>query len=139
MRNEIIRYSFIFLLLIVFIVQLSVSTDANILSNKLLAWGFTRGKNHEQSVLDSESYRVIKDYGGIAIGSKDSNKVYLTFDCGYEAGFTEKILDVLKDKNVKGTFFITGHYLNSASDIVKRMIEEGHIVGNQFPTILMYI
>ena len=130
MKTIIIRYSFIFLLLVVFIVQFSLCTEANTISNKLLAWGFTRGKNHEQAVLDTESYDVIKEYDGIAIGPKDVNKVYLTFDCGYEAGYTEKILDVLKEKNVKAVFFITGHYLNTASDIVKRMIEEGHIVGN---------
>ena len=56
--------------------------------------------------------------------------VYLTFDLGYEAGYTEKILDALKENNVQGTFFITAHYVNSASDILKRMIDEGHIVGN---------
>ena len=67
--------------------------------------------------------------------------IYLTFDAGYEAGYTEKILDVLKKHNVKASFFITGHYLNTAEDLVKRMIDEGHIVGNHswghksFPTI----
>ena len=130
MKDDFIRFGFAFLLLIAFIVQFSIYTEASTLSNELLAWGFTRGKNHEQSSLDGASYKVIKDYDGIAIGAKDSNKVYLTFDCGYEAGYTEKILDVLKEKNVKAVFFITGHYLNTASDIVKRMIEEGHIVGN---------
>ena len=64
------------------------------------------------------------------MGSEDSNSIYLTFDLGYEAGYTEQILDVLKENNVKAVFFITGHYLNSEPDLVKRMIEEGHIVGN---------
>ena len=64
------------------------------------------------------------------MGNKDSNSIYLTFDLGYEAGYTEHILDVLKENNVKAAFFITGHYLNTQSDLVKRMIEEGHIVGN---------
>ena len=52
------------------------------------------------------------------------------FDEGYEAGYTPKILDVLKQNNVKATFFITAHYLNTQSDLVKQMIDEGHIVGN---------
>jgi len=47
-------------------------------------------------------------------------------------------LDILKENNVKAAFFITGHYLNTASDLVERMINEGHIVGNQFPTMVMY-
>lgn len=124
------RYAYVLLLLITFIMQFSLCTNANTLNNKLLAWGFTRGKNHEQAKLDEESNSAIKEYGGIAMGSKESNKIYLTFDCGYEAGYTEKILDVLREKNVKAVFFITGHYLNTSGDIVKRMIEEGHVVGN---------
>ena len=64
------------------------------------------------------------------MGNADEKYVYLTFDEGYEAGYTEKILDVLKENDVKAAFFITGHYLNTASDLVKRMIDQGHIVGN---------
>lgn len=45
-------------------------------------------------------------------------------------GYTPQILDTLKSNNVKAAFFITGHYLNTQSDLVKRMIDEGHIVGN---------
>ena len=61
---------------------------------------------------------------------KQWKEKYLTFDEGYEAGYTPKILDVLKQNNVKATFFITAHYLNTQSDLVKQMIDEGHIVGN---------
>ena len=64
------------------------------------------------------------------MGNAESKKIYLTFDLGYEAGYTEQILDVLKENDVKATFFITAHYLNTAEDLVKRMIDEGHIVGN---------
>lgn len=130
MRDKIIRYSFSFLFIIAFILQFKLFAEANNLSNKLCAWGFRRGENHAQPTLDSESEKIIEEFDGISIGNNDSKKVYLTFDCGYEAGYTEKILDVLKEKNVKAIFFITGHYLNTAGDIVKRMIEEGHIVGN---------
>jgi len=72
------------------------------------------------------------------MGNPEDKYVYLTFDNGYEAGYTAKILDILKENNVKAAFFITGHYLNTASDLVERMINEGHIVGNQFPTMVMY-
>jgi len=61
---------------------------------------------------------------GICMGNKEKKYVYLTFDEGYEAGYTEKILDSLKQDNVKATFFVTAHYINTASDIVQRMIDE---------------
>ena len=64
------------------------------------------------------------------MGNKDSKKIYLTFDSGYEAGYTQNILDTLKKTNVKATFFITAHYLNTAEDLVMQMIKDGHEVGN---------
>ena len=72
------------------------------------------------------------------MGNKEEKIVYLTFDEGYEAGYTPKLLDILKQNNVKAAFFITAHYLNTQSELVQRMIDEGHIVGNQFPTMVMY-
>lgn len=130
--DKIMRYSFVIGLLIVCILQFGLSSNASTLSNEMLAWGFRRGENHKQATLDVASEKVIKEFDGISMGNENSNKVYLTFDCGYEAGYTEAILDALAENNVKASFFITGHYLNTASDIVKRMIEEGHIVGNHF-------
>ncbi len=72
---------------------------------------------------------ILKNNNAIYIGD-DKKELYLTFDCGYENGYTNQILDALKKTNTKAIFFITGHYLNSASDIVLRMINEGHIIGN---------
>ena len=139
MKDKIIRYGFVLGLLIVCIVQIAVSSLAtNVLNNDLLAWGFRRGENHAQAVLDTNSKRVIDQYEGISMGNNEKPYVYLTFDCGYEAGYTPAILDALQENNVKAVFFITGHYLNSAGDMVKRMIEDGHIVGNQFPTTVKY-
>lgn len=62
----------------------------------------------------------------------DSEKIYLTFDEGYEAEgrYTEKILDTLQEKDVKGVFFITGDYARRNADLVQRMIDEGHVVGS---------
>lgn len=85
----------------------------------------------------SESTKALIDkYGAIYRGNSAQKIVYLTFDCGYEYrcdeypnGVTNAILDVLREKNVKGTFFVTGDYLNSDIDIVQRMLDEGHIVG----------
>lgn len=63
---------------------------------------------------------------------EDTNEkvIYLTFDCGYENGNTESILDALKKHNAPAAFFIVGTFLRDNPDIVKRMVEEGHTVGN---------
>jgi len=109
----------------------SVATSAGIsLSNKKIGWGIRRVKNHAQPDLGAENKRLIDEFMGIAIGNPEQKVVYLTFDQGYEAGYTEKILEVLKKTEVPAAFFITGHYLNTQKDLVKRMIDEGHIVGN---------
>lgn len=63
-------------------------------------------------------------------GDSTKKEIYITFDCGYENGITPKILDVLKENNVNAAFFITSDYLKTSSDLVKRMVDEGHVVGN---------
>lgn len=115
----------------------TIATSSTVLSNKCIGWGIKRADNHAQPDLGSENKALIEKYGGIAIGNKDSENVYLTFDLGYEAGYTAKILDTLKANKVKAAFFITAHYLNTQPDLVQRMIDEGHIVGNQSPYLLM--
>ena len=117
-----------------------VSTSSNVASNtnqealnndtKKMSWGIKRNSNHEQPDVGSENKKILEENEGICLGESLEKNIYLTFDCGYEAGYTEKILDTLKENDVTATFFITSHYLNTASDIVKRMIDEGHIVGN---------
>lgn len=70
------------------------------------------------------------EYDVMFIGDEKENVIYLTFDEGYENGYTEDILDTLKEKGVKATFYVTLDYVKSCPDIVKRMIDEGHAVGN---------
>ena len=106
------------------------TSSGGIVSSKKIEWGIKRTDNHEQPDLGAENKRIIDEYNGICIGNSQKPYIYLTFDCGYEAGYTEKILEVLKQNDVKATFFITGHYLNSEPDLVKRMIDEGHTIGN---------
>lgn len=109
--------------------QETVETSATpAVSNQKIEWGIKRGKDHAQPDLGAENKRIIDKYEGISMGNSEKPYIYLTFDCGYEAGYTEKILEVLKQNNVKAAFFITGHYLNSKPELVKRMIDEGHIV-----------
>lgn len=106
------------------------STTIDNLSNKKIEWGIKRNNNNEQPDLGSLNKKILDEYNGISMGNKDSKKVYLTFDEGYEAGYTEKLLEVLKQNEVKATFFITAHYVNTQSELVEKMIEEGHIIGN---------
>ena len=74
----------------------------------------------------TEKYRGLDSF---AISS-DNKRIILTFDQGYENGYTEKILDTLKEKNVRAIFFLTGDYAKKEVPLVKRMINEGHILGN---------
>lgn len=111
-------------------IDLLQTSATSSISNKKISWGIKRGKDFAQPDLGEENKRIINRYNGICIGNSEKKYIYLTFDCGYEAGYTGKILEVLKQNDVKATFFITGHYLNTASDTVKKMIDEGHIVGN---------
>ena len=108
----------------------TITTSGEALSNTKIGWGVKRVPNNEQPDLGATNVKLMEQYNGIAMGNKEKKYVYLTFDGGYEAGYTEKILDALKENDVKATFFITGHYLNTAGDIVQRMVNEGHIVGN---------
>lgn len=76
-----------------------------------------------------------KGYDALCLDTKSDEKVlYLTFDCGYENGYTAKILDVLKDKQVPAAFFCTLPQMKDNHDIIARMITEGHIVGNHSVT-----
>ena len=115
-----------------------VVETSSTLSNEKIGWGIKRNDNHTQPDLGTQNKELINKYNGIAMGNSESNYIYLSFDCGYEAGYTAHILDSLKEKNVCATFFITAHYLNTAPDLVERMINEGHIVGNQLPPSQMY-
>ncbi len=72
----------------------------------------------------------VKNYDTVTIGNEGEKKIYLTFDAGYENGNVEKILDIMKENDVKGTFFILPRLAENNTDLCKRMKEEGHIVGN---------
>ena len=121
-------------------VAASISTEDNVsdiptgtsgtYNNKLLRWGIRRKPGNQPPDADPGAPELLKKYGGIYIGDTSKKVIYLTFDEGYENGYTSKILDVLRDNNVKAVFFITGPYLKEHQDLVRRMVEEGHTVGN---------
>ncbi len=73
---------------------------------------------------------LLKKYDAIYAGDPGEKVLYLTFDAGYENGYTPEMLDVLKKHDVKAAFFLVGDYLERNADLVRRMVAEGHIVGN---------
>ena len=106
----------------------SVGVSA-LLHEKSENWGLgfgTEGKPPTGNASEEE----LKKYNAYFIGDTTQNTIYLTFDCGYENGNTEPILDALKKHDVKATCFVVGNFLETSPEIVKRMIAEGHTVGN---------
>lgn len=104
------------------------STEAN--PRRLRSWGIVRVKNHKTPQADPGAPELLKKYNSIYLADTEKPVIYLTFDEGYENGYTDDILDVLARKKVNAVFFITGPYLNHHEDLVRRMVEEGHAVGN---------
>lgn len=110
--------------------ETSILTSSQGLSNEKIGWGIKRNDNNEQPDLGSKNIKILESNNGIAMGNSTDKYVYLTFDEGYEAGYTPQILATLKENNIKAAFFITAHYVNTQPDLVKQMIDEGHIIGN---------
>lgn len=106
------------------------TSSNNVSNNKKIGWGIKRNNTHEQPDVGEENREILEKNSGICLGNKDKKYLYLTFDEGYEAGYTSEIIDILKENKVPATFFITAHYVNTEPELVERMIKEGHIVGN---------
>ena len=102
---------------------------AALLHGKSENWGLGFGTEGKPPT-GNASAEELKKYNAYFIGDTTQNTIYLTFDCGYENGNTEPILDALKKHDVKATFFVVGNFLETSPEIVKRMIAEGHTVGN---------
>ena len=93
------------------------------------SWGLsyrTEGQPPEGPASGAE----LAQYNAVYLGNTQEKVIYLTFDAGYENGCTAQILDALKKHNAPAAFFLVGNYLEKNPDLVKRMVEEGHIVGN---------
>jgi peptidoglycan-N-acetylmuramic acid deacetylase len=98
--------------------------------NYKYSWSFVRKKDHLPPAFEKKEAELANKYKAIYLGDITKKVIYLTFDEGYENGFTPKILDTLKENNVKAAFFITMPYLKNEYDLVDRMVKEGHTVGN---------
>ncbi len=93
------------------------------------SWG-VHFENEGQPPIGNATSEYLAKYNAAYLGNANKKTIYLTFDAGYEAGYTPKILDALKKHDVKAAFFLVGNYIKTQPDLVKRMCEEGHIVGN---------
>ncbi|NEU06175.1 delta-lactam-biosynthetic de-N-acetylase [Clostridium senegalense] len=103
--------------------------DTNV-DNTCIDWWFVPNGNHEAPRLNDKLSFKFEDYDAHCLGDTSKKVLYLTFDEGYENGYTDKILDTLKENDVKAIFFVTLPYIRDNQDIIKRMVDEGHIVGN---------
>lgn len=99
------------------------------------AYGVAKNEKPHQISIESQAFFENQNYFAVTYDSASTEKsLYLTFDCGYENGNTAKILDVLKEKNIKAAFFCTLDEIKSEPELIARMIKEGHIVGNHSAT-----
>ena len=104
--------------------------DVSNLSNSKKCWGQGYNVNEKNQPISSIEYNnLYGKYDAYFIGEKEKC-IYLTFDEGYENGYTAQILDILKEKKVSAVFFVTYDYVKRNDELIKRMINEGHIIGN---------
>lgn len=92
-------------------------------------WGLSFQKEGEPPLANATA-DYLKPFRALYVGDTAGKEIYITFDAGFENGNTAPILDALKKHNAKATFFLVGNYLETQPDLVKRMVEEGHTVGN---------
>ena len=92
-------------------------------------WGLSFPRAGEPPVANATG-DSLRQYNAWYLGDTGQKRLYITFDAGYENGCTAPILDALKKHNAPAAFFVVGHYLESAPELVQRMADEGHIVAN---------
>lgn len=119
------------LMIIVLISAFAISCIVFASSNT--SWGLSFSNANEPPRGNATQEELLK-YNAYFMGDTSKKEIYLTFDVGYEAGYTESILDTLKKHNVKAAFFVVGNYFSSNPETIKRMCDEGHIVANHTKT-----
>lgn len=92
-------------------------------------WGLGFGEDGKPPT-GNQTAGELEEYSACYMGTPEEKKIYLTFDCGYENGYTGAVLDALKEAEVQGVFFLVGNYLETEPELVKRMVDEGHMIGN---------
>lgn len=108
-----------------------LASPSMVVKAKDISWGIPKKELDEMQPYPGSSYdTIVRENDAYYIGNPDDNAVYLTFDCGYENGNLPTILDALRDADVPALFFLTGHFMNEEPELVLRMVDEGHLVGN---------
>ncbi len=109
-------------------------TALSALSNSDIPYGFNYSDRDEQNrpngVYYYDNHLRYSEYNCYTHIETDEKTIYLTFDAGYENGYTAIILDTLKEKGVQAVFFVTKSFCETEPELVQRMIDEGHIIGN---------
>ena len=93
------------------------------------SWGLSF-RQEGSAPVGAAGMEQLRQYDAAYLGDTREKVLYLTFDAGYENGCTEQVLDTLKKHQVRAAFFLVGNYIERNADLVRRMVEEGHIVGN---------
>ncbi len=96
-----------------------------------IGWGLSFREGIPEGPMSADA---LAKYGGTYCDTRGEKVLYLTFDAGYENGYTGQILDVLQEKGIKAAFFVTGDYLKRNADLIRRMHAGGHTVGNHTMT-----
>ena len=120
------------LIILIFAIAIAVVVSISVFSSDAIAtasWGLSF-REQGAPPLGNAGADQLRQYGAAYIGDTQEKVLYLTFDAGYENGYTAGILDVLAKHKAPAAFFLTGHYVDKNADLVRRMVEEGHIVGN---------
>lgn len=125
-----ILYAVIICAILVQVVMISQKANAKNASSDAIDWGLSYQGEHTTPIGNAENETLLT-YGACFTSPNENEKaVYLTFDAGYENGYTQTILDTLKEHNIKAAFFLTGNYFQTYPQIAKRMFEDGHLVCN---------
>lgn len=120
------------LIILIFAIAIAVVVSISVFSSDAIAtaaWGLSF-REQGAPPLGNAGADQLRKYGAAYMGDPQEKVLYLTFDAGYENGHTADILDVLAKHKVPAAFFLTGHYVDKNADLVRRMVEGGHIVGN---------
>lgn len=110
--------------------QENTTGNVSVLNNTEKSWYYNPKTNGEPSGAPADALSLLKKYHGYYLGDTTQKVMYLTFDEGYENGYTSKILDILKANDVKAAFFVTKPYVTANKELIKRMVAEGHLVCN---------
>lgn len=127
LSKKTIRY---IILAFIFIIIFTICCREFLLAKKNNNWGLGFSKIPGAPPTGNATPDYLKQFNSYFISTKSEKKLYITFDAGYEAGFTPKILESLKKHNVKATFFVVGTLIKSNPDLIKEIVSQGHTIGN---------